>query len=156
MCSELKEPPSGQAVNVGSTDFLPVVEVKEEELHDMDPPGIDEGCQSLEDAVKVLQLPEEPSGDNNVSGDSESLSEESLPLVSVGLSGCAGAENRLIIPLEVASHSCRALVDTGATNSMVSALWLQERQIRYWSAPAVSQVFGFGINNALPVVGRVM
>ena len=93
-------------------------------------------------------------GDASGSSQSQTEIREAVSDVSIGFLASAQPENRLVMQIAVAGSVCDALIDTGATTSMVSAHWLQDQSIEYLQDHSVS-ISGFGAGNVLRVVGQV-
>ena len=81
--------------------------------------------------------------------------EEPVTSVSIGMIASTDVENRLIVPIQVSGVESDALIDTGATTSMVSSKWLEGIEIGWQAKQPEQAVLGFGANNILPVVGQV-
>ena len=79
--------------------------------------------------------------------------QEPVPTVSIGLLASAAPENHLVVHVSVCGRFCDALIDTGATTSMISGQWLRDNYIDYLQSHSVS-ISGFGAGNVLRVVGR--
>ena len=79
---------------------------------------------------------------------------ETVPTVSIGLLASSESENRLIMHVEVSGRCCDALIDTGATTSMVSSQWLRASGIGY-KQDHPANICGFGVDNVLLTVGQV-
>ena len=73
---------------------------------------------------------------------------------AIGVVASPFEENRMIVPAMVQSVQAPALVDSGATLSMVTHQWLEGNQIPL-SPVADYKVHGFGVGNKVDIIGTV-
>ena len=94
------------------------------------------------------------SGDASEPGRVAQEVREASDQVEIGLVSSGSSLDRMIVPVEVAGVTTKALVDTGASRSMVDAGWLSSRCIDFTRAP-IEGVQGFGVNNRLSAIGKI-
>ena len=75
--------------------------------------------------------------------------------VSIGMCS-TDSENRMVIPMRLNGGQCQALVDSGASFSMISAAWLQMHGIVFHLNNDRQEIRGFGAACRTSVIGKVL
>ena len=98
--------------------------------------------------------PEEEPGNGDCSGGTGQAGDQEAEFKAVGLATTSPDDNRLIVSATVNGSATLALIDTGATHSMISESWLRMHNIMV--QPSDCRVLhGFGLGNLVEVTGCV-
>ena len=94
------------------------------------------------------------SHDDGYRHETDTLQDRYLVTSSIGLASDAEGP-RMVIPVTLDKRAASALIDTGATSSLVSSSWLKDNGLLFKRHPKETLLTGFGTGSSLAVIGDV-